>query len=465
MGVVHKARDPAIDRVVAIKVLRLGFSRDDADRRTFIERFRREAKIAGKLSHPHIVGVYDVGSTEDDAPYLVMELFPGVSLSQLLERDPRDDGGLRDVEEIRLIVHQLASALAYAHAEGVVHRDVKPANVLYQPGPRIKLVDFGIAKIEALELTATGELIGTPSYMSPEIFAGDPVDGRSDLFSLGVILYQLLTGRRPFEAESVSRTIFRVLHDEPVAPSKLRKGLPPAWDHLCARLLAKDPARRYPKAEALIEDLDAVGRGEPLRSLPAEEPTEPIRVNRPSRRRALFLLLLALAIAAAAAVWRIGEPEAPPPAPSVEELLVHAERSIERGDLDGAGSLLNAVGAHAPELPGLDAARERLDRARFEQELPLTFVARHEHRIGHCTGDLFLDKDGIRFHSSRHGRWRFDAGQIEALRHPRADALAFRAGPEEYTLTFLRPALDEKTFDRYRETLVSARRTAARASE
>ena len=194
MGVVYKARDPEIDRILAIKVVRLGFSLDDAQAKTFLERFRREAKIAGNLLHPHIVGVYDIDFSGDE-PFIAMEYFPGIgSLAARRARAFLDDS------EVRLIVRQLASALDYAHGEGVVHRDIKPANVLYQPGPMIKLVDFGIAKVEALELTATGELIGTPSYMSPEIFSGETVDGRSDLFSLGVILYLLLTGERPFEA-------------------------------------------------------------------------------------------------------------------------------------------------------------------------------------------------------------------------------------------------------------------------
>jgi serine/threonine-protein kinase len=156
--------------------------------------------------------------------------------------------------------------------------------VLYQPGPEIKLVDFGIAKVEALELTATGEFIGTPSYMSPEIFSGERVDGRSDLFSLGVILYQLLTGERPFEATTVSRTIYRVLHDEPTPPSRVRPGISPLWDIVCARLLAKKPDDRYRSARALIADLDSLERG----TLVGQEPTQPIPSTRPPRPWPLY---------------------------------------------------------------------------------------------------------------------------------------------------------------------------------
>lgn len=455
MGVVYKARDPDIDRIVAIKVVRLGFSLDDAQRETFLERFRREAKIAGNLLHPHIVGVYDIDFSADE-PFIAMEYFPGIGLSQLVER------GLPSEDEVRLIIRQLASALDYAHSEGVVHRDIKPANVLYQPGPMIKLVDFGIAKVEALELTATGEFIGTPSYMSPEIFSGEAVDGRSDLFSLGVILYLLLTGERPFEAETVSRTIYRVLHDEPKPPSQARPGVSPLWDIVCARLLEKKPNDRYRSAKALISDLDALGRG----TLVGQEPTQPIHTPRSRRFRKWIAAALVVGAATAAWLWPRPQPEttpemAPPPeaaAPSLSELFADAERARDQGLLDESEAMLNALSAHDPEYPGVSDLSEDLQRARYLETLPLSFVARHQHLVGHCTGDLHLRADGIVFETSRHGTWHWHTAEIEHLTRVSNSALTVRVASENFDITSMRPKLGRGNFERYRALLASAER-------
>ncbi len=461
MGVVHKARDPEIDRILAIKVVRLGFSLNDAQRKTFIERFRREAKIVGNLAHPHIVGVYDIDFSADE-PFIAMEYFPGIALSQLIDRE------LPEVDEVRLIIRQLASALDYAHREGVVHRDIKPANVLYQPGPMIKLVDFGIAKVGALDLTATGEFIGTPSYMSPEIFSGERVDGRSDLFSLGVILYQLLTGKRPFEAETVSRTIYRVLHEEPTPPSKQREGLSPLWDIVCARLLDKDPTDRYRTAAALIEDLDSLERG----TLVGQDSTQPIRVP-PRGFRYVWILALPL-LFVAIVIWfgvvSTPEPtlvplEQDPREESMSALLADAEQGLDEGRLEESQALLNAITAHSPDYPGSEALSLNLERARFRQTLPLRFVARHQHLVGHCTGDLLLREDGIVLETSRHGTWHWHADEIEQLDRARGDALAVRVASENFNITFMRPALTAKDFESYGDILDTARRADSSARE
>jgi serine/threonine-protein kinase len=394
MGVVYRARDPVMDRTVAIKVIRIGFSIDDGKRRVFLERFHREAQIAGKLGHPHIIAVHDFGA--GDEPYIVMEYFPGVSLSALAERGPVP------LEQVELIARQLAVALAYAHERGVVHRDIKPANVLYQSGC-IKLLDFGIAKLEASELTSTGEFMGTPSYMSPEIFSGGVADGRSDLFSLGVVLYQLLTGRKPFEGGSVSRTIYRVLHEEPAPPSSLRAGILPGWDRVTRKLLAKSPDARYPTAADLLLDLDRL----------SEKDT-------PSPKRARSrLVVAAVVLAVGLGVFRLlgPGPQDPPATP----------RPL------------------SPPSPTTLA-------------LPLRFVARHEHRVGHCTGDLALGETGLVFESSRHGVLRFPPERVEKLLQRSETELDLRARTrgesETFRFTFLRPGLEEAALLDYREKVL-----------
>jgi serine/threonine protein kinase len=454
MGIVYKARDPEIDRILAIKVVRLGFSLDDTQRKTFLERFRREAKIAGNLRHPHIVGVYDIDFSGDE-PFIAMEYFPGIALSQLMERE------LPGVEEVRLIIRQLASALDYAHREGVVHRDIKPANVLYEPGPMIKLVDFGIAKVEALDLTATGEFIGTPSYMSPEIFSGERVDGRSDLFSLGVILYQLLTGTRPFEADTVSRTIYRVLHDEPAPPSARHPGLSPLWDMVLERLLEKKPADRYASAEALIEDLDSLERG----TLVVHEPTQLIVSPARGRRRLRIAALAMSSFLVVVFVWLgLGSRSTSGPEPAASEreasfgaLFAAAERELALGRLEESQALLNAVTAHRPDYPGSDTLSEQIGRARFRASLPLRFVTRHEHLVGHCTGDLLLREDGIVLESSRHGTWHWHIDELEQLDREDGETLTIRVASDVYHLTFIRPALTRADFERYQGVLEAAR--------
>ena len=241
MGVVYKARDPQIDRIVAIKTISL-FDLEPADDQEFRERFQQEARTAGRLSHPGIVAIFDVGSDpETNAPYIVMEYIAGSSLSKLL----LEDHGKLPLDPALQLVQEVAEALDYAHTEGVTHRDVKPANILLTPDGRAKLADFGIARLDQSQLTLPGRLLGSPAYMAPEQMKGEATDGRSDLFSLGVVLYRLSTGYRPFQGNSTATVCYKLLRQDPLPPSALNSELPFELDDFLNRAMAKEPEQRF----------------------------------------------------------------------------------------------------------------------------------------------------------------------------------------------------------------------------
>jgi eukaryotic-like serine/threonine-protein kinase len=250
MGVVYLAHDPDIDRPVAIKTIHPEAARGESGAE--IEaRFLKEAKLAGRLQHPNIVTVYDVGR-DKDLYFIAMEYVEGKPLTRYL-------GG----EELPLaakvaIVRQAAEALAHAHERDVVHRDVKPGNILIAKDGRVKVTDFGIGKFTSAttsDMTRTGQMIGSPAYMSPEQIRGEKIDGRSDLFSLGVVLYELLTGARPFPGESITTLVYQILHTEPRDPREIRSDLPIATRDVMARLLAKQPERRPADAREFLREL------------------------------------------------------------------------------------------------------------------------------------------------------------------------------------------------------------------
>ena len=240
MGVVYLGRDPVIGRLVALKTIR-AVSEDDVEQREFQERFLREAQAAGILSHPNIVTVHDVGEdSSTDTSFIAMEYVEGKNLKQLLiEKTPFT------FERVAEIVGQVAEALDYAHRRGIVHRDVKPANIIITPENQVKITDFGIAKTEKSNLTTTGQFLGTPNYMSPEQVTGDAVDGRSDLFSLGVVLYELLTRKKPFTADNLTSISYKIVHEQFVPPETYDAGIPPEFTGVLDRALAKDAGERF----------------------------------------------------------------------------------------------------------------------------------------------------------------------------------------------------------------------------
>ena len=240
MGVVYLGRDPVIGRRVALKTIR-ATAEDDSEQREFNERFMREAQAAGTLSHPNIVTIHDVGEeVETQTSFIAMEYVEGKNLKQLLKEKVAFSW-----DRIAEIVMSVADALDYAHRRGIVHRDVKPANIILTTDGTVKITDFGIAKIETSSLTETGQFLGTPNYMSPEQVTGEAVDGRSDLFSLGVVLYELLTKRKPFIGDNLTSISYKIVHEEYPAPQTYDATIPGEFGPILARALAKDPAARF----------------------------------------------------------------------------------------------------------------------------------------------------------------------------------------------------------------------------
>ena len=250
MGVVYLGRDPKINRVVAIKTIPLSDEFDAEELEGAKQRFFREAETAGRLNHPEIVTVYDAGE-EHDLAYIAMEFLDGDHLTGFTRPD-----SLLSTERAIDITCRTAEALAYAHREGVVHRDIKPANIMFNPETdKLKITDFGIARITNSSKTKTGIVLGTPSYMAPEQLAGKNVTGRSDLFSLGVTLYQLLAGQLPFRADSMATLMYKIANEPPTPLSAVRPDLPPSLERVVSRTLQKDPDERFASGTELAAAL------------------------------------------------------------------------------------------------------------------------------------------------------------------------------------------------------------------
>lgn len=299
MGIVYEGFDPVIERTVAIKTI-LPSQLNGAQYGEVMARFKREAQAAGRLNHQGIVAIYDYGEEVPEelkdeeatmmAPtasarpaervaYIAMEFIRGREL-----RDFFEEGERFKAVDIARIMGEILDALDHAHALGVVHRDMKPANLIVLDSGRIKIADFGIARVESSELTQTGMVLGTPSYMSPEQFMGHPVDGRSDLFSCGVILYQLLTGEKPFTGESTTTIMYKVLREEPVPPSQINLSVAPALDAVVRKALAKNPNERFQTGREFADALRAAIESSAAPALAASPP--PVPGTQPTSGRA-----------------------------------------------------------------------------------------------------------------------------------------------------------------------------------
>jgi serine/threonine protein kinase len=311
MGVVYRARDPKLQRIVAIKTVSVATLDPEAEQE-FRKRFVIEAQAAGRLSHPGIVTIFDV--REEPEPFLVMEYVEGQSLQQLIGRESRT---LPLSTTLRL-VQEVAEALHYAHVQGVVHRDIKPANILVTPDGHPKIADFGVAKLNQADVTLPGQVLGSPAFMAPEQLTDEGSDARSDLFSLGVILYYMLTGHRPFQGNSTTTVCFKLVNHEPVPVSAFEAKFSPELDKIVSQAMAKDPAQRYQSGMAMAADIQALREcsgfvhGGVARTKAAPQPAPVVPVSPkpapPTKRWAFsspFLVpgILAAVILAIFAIW------------------------------------------------------------------------------------------------------------------------------------------------------------------
>jgi eukaryotic-like serine/threonine-protein kinase len=308
MADVYLAEDQELGRRVAIKILNGRHANDDQ----FIERFRREAKNAAALNHPNIVSIYDRGEAEETY-YIAMEFLDGRTLKELIV-----SRGAAPVNVAIEYARQILSALRFAHRHGIVHRDIKPHNVMVDGEGRVKVTDFGIARAGTSQMTEAGSIVGTAQYLSPEQARGGEVDPRSDLYSLGIVLYELLTGKTPFDGETPVEIAMKHLSTAPKPPSKLRPGIPPELDMVVMRALAKNPDDRYQSADEMEGDLDRVARGARVSATTVDTATQ---VLRPA----------AAAVGAATAATMIAPP---PSAAGVPPAVVEEEEFEEFGEAD-----------------------------------------------------------------------------------------------------------------------------------
>lgn len=318
MGIVYRAFDPVIERTVALKTIRLRLETHEADQ--FKERFYREAKAAGGLNHSNIVTIYDAAE-DNGVSYIAMELLEGLSLQQIIDAGSR----LSIVRAVRIAI-EVADALAYAHGNGVIHRDIKPANIVLTKSGLIKITDFGIAQLPATSFTQPGLLVGSPRYMSPEQISCRSIDGRSDIFSLGAVLYELLTGHPAFHGEDIGELMYSILHTAPLPLSHTSTSIPAYLEDVLHRALAKNPDDRFQSAKDLaraLRDFQASPEKRVLPYLSIMQPNEvqSTAINLPSTsrsRRKRFAVAAALLFTGGSIYYAATEPftsstVAPPP--------------------------------------------------------------------------------------------------------------------------------------------------------
>ena len=429
MGVVYRGHDPVIDRPVALKSVLLPESISDEEKKIFLERFFLEARAAGKLTHPNVVITHDAATDEATGiPFIAMELVDGDTLADRL----RQEGTLAWEKAVDFVV-PIAGGLAKAHAAGIVHRDIKPANILIADGEVPKIADFGIAKLPASKLTQEGNIVGTPYFMSPEQLRGEPLDGRSDLFSLGALLYNLVAGRPPSEGSDPAAIFAQTLYKEPAPLSEIAPAAPSSLDRVVAHALAKNANERYRSALELIEDLRAVRAGEAPKHAAAhdQQKAQKTLVSRadiadianveatiasgkatvpraPLSLAPSKIIAIGLGLVLILAFWfrtEIGR----------EMRFWQADRAASAGELVESEAILETFLEEHPEFERARALMAAISAELLVPELPMELGARHNHRFGHCNGTLTLGDSGVQYVSRNHGTWGWDFEHIQSL--------------------------------------------------
>ena len=452
MGAVLLAQDPAIDRIVAIKLIQTAVHLPAAQKEKYKERFYREASSAGQLIHPNIVTVYDVGHTDDDTPFIVMEHVEGRTLEDILENDDLS------LDHAFRIAYDVLTGLSYAHAQDIVHRDIKPSNIMVTPDFHGKIMDFGIAHVVGSELTLDGDVLGSPYYMAPEQLSKGAIEQRTDLFSFAVVLYRMLTGQLPFTGDSFAAIAQDILTTAPVPPDRLHPNVNMALRNVILRCLEKHPSDRYDSAEDVVAALRSARDAAHL------ETGVMLRVRRQvkARRSRWFpvaaavalgaFLILALAIPDRADPdAEVGEPmppsieaviapdgpgvealepepasDAPPPAPkpkpkvarpTLADLFNEARLTLARGDLEKSQARLDELLRKDPSFEGASDLHIEVTDQIWARKLPLSFAVRHKHRFGGCDGELTITTLGIQYKSDAHD-WDFSHEDIRTLERP-----------------------------------------------
>lgn len=427
MGVVYLGRDPVIGRLVALKTIRVA-AEDDIEQREFNERFLREAQAAGTLSHPNIVTVHDVGE-EEETSFIAMEYVEGKNLKQVIREKER-----LSYDRVAEIIAQVAEALDYAHRKGIVHRDVKPANIIITPDGTVKITDFGIAKIETSSLTETGQFLGTPNYMSPEQVTGETVDGRSDLFSLGVVLYELLTKKKPFLGDNVTSISYKIVHENFPELEKVDPDIPSDFARIFAKALAKDPSARFQRGADFSRALSEV-----------------------RARQAEYQMIRDLGemVAQAEKLGSVAPVEAPPTAPAPAPSRLAAAETTAR------------ISAASPAAPEVKDSLEALARRRDDLNPQLVGLPPAA-GVDSSGPDWSLDTDAVKRPAAREPAPRepvpSSPGTLisDVPRGPRKGAAgpAETPKPEANAQARSAPALDTSDLPRAAEGPVPARRAA-----
>ena len=335
MGAVYKAFDPLIKRTLAIKTIRLDIHKGSPQYKSFLERFYHEARISGTLSHPNIVTLFDIGE-EHGIPFLAMEYVEGETIASIIEK-----GNKFDPERVIGLVSQVAAAIDYAHSRGVIHRDIKPSNLILSEGDRVKVTDFGIAKLVDAEMTQSGALLGTPSYMSPEQAMGDKLDGRSDIFSLGICAFEMLSGEQPFPGNNVTSILYKLVHVDPVEPPNLEMNglVPQKWHEVFGRVLAKKPDERYQTANEFVQDLEyclgawfgsAVAEDAPATVIMTKAPSAPAAARPSEPTAAIPKIAPAAGVAEVPRSNTSPVPAMPPPRPAPAPVPVATAAAEEK---------------------------------------------------------------------------------------------------------------------------------------